>query len=117
MSRMVDEQRTQMGIYKALGFSARDIAGKYMIYSAIACVAGSVLGQIVCLLFLPQSIFDAYSALYRLPPLTITVPWTMSVVSFLVALACTVFVAWLCCRRELRFKAASLMRPKSAQSR
>lgn len=116
MSRMVDEQRTQMGIYKALGFSARDIAGKYMIYSAIACVAGSVLGQIVCLLFLPQSIFDAYSALYRLPPLTITVPWTMSVVSFLVALACTVFVAWLCCRRELRFKAASLMRPKAPKA-
>jgi putative ABC transport system permease protein len=113
MSRMIDEQRTQMGIYKALGYPSKDIIGKYIIYSALAGISGSVIGQVICIQILPRAIFDAYSTLYRLPPLIITVPWMMSLISFLVALACTVMVAWYSCYRELRVNTASLMRPKS----
>jgi len=112
MSRMIDEQRIQIGTYKALGYSSAQIAGKYMAYSAIACVIGSVLGQSICIQILPRVIFGAYSALYRLPDIEIKVPWSMSVLSILVALLCTVMVAWYSCRRELKVTTAALMRPR-----
>ena len=113
MSRMVDEQRVQIGTYKALGYSSAQIAGKYMIYSAVACVLGSVLGQLVCIQILPRVIIGAYSALYRLPDIDIQIPWDMSLISMFVALLCTVMVAWYCCYKELRTPTAALMRPKT----
>jgi putative ABC transport system permease protein len=116
MSRMIDEQRIQIGTYKALGYSSAQIAGKYMVYSAIACIIGSVLGQVICIQILPRVIIGAYSALYRLPDIEIKIPWSMSVLSVLVALICTVLVAWYSCHKELKLATASLMRPKMPRS-
>lgn len=116
MSRMIDEQRIQIGTYKALGYSSAQIAGKYMVYSATACVLGSVLGQLVCIQILPRVIIGAYNALYRLPDIEITVPWNMSLVSVFVALLCTVMVAFYSCYKELRTPTAALMRPKMPKS-
>ncbi|MEL7609314.1 MAG: FtsX-like permease family protein [Bacillota bacterium] len=116
MSRMIDEQRIQIGTYKALGYSSAHISGKYMAYSAIACIIGSVLGQLICIQILPRVIIGAYSALYRLPDIEIKIPWSMSVLSILVALICTVMVAWYSCHRELKAVTAALMRPKMPRS-
>ncbi len=116
MSRMIDEQRVQIGTYKALGYSSAQIAGKYMVYSAIACILGSVLGQVICIQILPRVIIGAYSALYRLPEIEITVPWSMSFLSLFVALLCTVMVAWYSCYKELKRPTAALMRPKMPRS-
>jgi putative ABC transport system permease protein len=116
MSRMIEEQRIQIGTYKALGYSSAQIASKYMVYSAIACIIGSVLGQLICIEILPRVIIGAYSALYRLPNIEIRIPWGMSVLSVIVALICTVMVAWYSCHRELKAVTASLMRPKMPRS-
>lgn len=116
MSRMIEEQRVQIGTYKALGYSSAQIAGKYMVYSAIACIIGSVLGQLICIQILPRVIVGAYSALYRLPDIEIRIPWGMSILSVIVALICTVMVAWYSCYRELKSVTASLMRPKMPRS-
>lgn len=116
MSRMIEEQRIQIGTYKALGYSSAQISGKYMAYSAIACIIGSVLGQLIFIQILPRVIIGAYSALYRLPDIEIKIPWGMSVLSILVALLCTVMVAWYSCHRELKVTTAALMRPKMPRS-
>jgi len=116
MSRMIEEQRIQIGTYKALGYSSKQISSKYMVYSAIACIIGSVLGQLICIEILPRVIIGAYSALYRLPNIEIRIPWGMSILSVIVALLCTVMVAWYSCHRELKSVTASLMRPKMPRS-
>lgn len=112
MSRMIEEQRVRIGTYKALGYSPAQISSKYMVYSAIACIIGSVLGQLICINILPRVIIGAYSALYRLPDIEIRIPWGMSVLSVIVALFCTVMVAWYSCHREMKVVTAALMRPK-----
>ncbi len=116
MSRMIEEQRIQIGTYKALGYSSAQISSKYMAYSAIACIIGSILGQLICIQILPRVIIGAYSALYRLPDIEIRIPWGMSILSIIVALLCTVMVAWYSCHRELKAVTASLMRPKMPRS-
>lgn len=112
MSRMIEEQRVQIGTYKALGYSSAQISSKYMVYSAIACIIGSVLGQLVCIQILPRVIIGAYSELYRLPGIELRIPWSMSILSIIVALLCTVMVAWYSCYKELKAATATLMRPK-----
>jgi len=113
MSRMVEEQRTQLGAYKALGYSSEMITRKYFLYSLSASVIGSVSGMIICTAFFPQIIVKAYTALYQLPKLTITVPWYIPVISFVVSLACTTLVTLITCRNTLKITTAALMRPKA----
>lgn len=112
MSRMVDEQRTQIGIYSALGYSAKDIVFKYVLYSVVASIIGGSIGAAVCVQIMPRVIFAAYTTLYSLPWFIIEIPWEIFVISVAVALACTVLVAVFCCWRELKTAISSLMRPK-----
>ena len=116
MSRMIDEQRIQMGTYKALGYKPTEIMGKYLIYAAIACIGGCIVGPLVCVQILPRVIFGAYTALYTLPNFTISIPYDMFAVSVVVALLCTVLVAFIACWKELRTTTAALMRPKSPKA-
>ncbi len=112
MSRMVDEQRTQIGIYSALGYSAKDIFFKYIIYSAVASIIGGTIGAALCVQIMPRVIFAAYTTLYSLPYFIIEIPWIIFAISIIVALICTVLVAVFCCWKELKSAISSLMRPK-----
>ncbi|MDO4939267.1 MAG: ABC transporter permease [Lachnospiraceae bacterium] len=116
MSRMVDEQRTQMGTYKALGYTPAQIIMKYVIYAVIASIIGSIIGPILCVQVLPKVILNAYSRLYALPDIMLTVPYDMYAISVVVALACTALVAIIACNKELKTTTASLMRPKSPKA-
>lgn len=113
MSRLIDEQRTQMGTYKALGYTQREIASKYLIYAAAACICGCIIGPLVCIFVLPNVIFGAYAVLYTFPNFAPTLPIGILLVSVAVALACTVLVAAISCYRELHVTTAQLMRPKA----
>ena len=116
MSRMIDEQRTQMGTYQALGYRPREIASKYLTYAALACIGGCIVGPILCVQVLPRVIFGAYGVMYVLPKLELTMPLDMLGVSVAVALLCTVLVAWIACWKELRTTTAALMRPKAPKA-
>lgn len=61
MTRMVEEQRTQIGTYKALGYSGARIAGKYLFYAATAASAGSCIGVVVGLQIFPKIIYSCYN--------------------------------------------------------
>ena len=113
MTRMVDEQRQQMGTLKGLGYGNLDISQKFLVYSVIAGVAGTVIGLLFGYNLFPQIIYKAYGSLYNLPDIRIHYYLSYSLIAFAVALLCTVGPAVLATVRTLRENPASLMRPKA----
>ncbi|AQY52244.1 ABC transporter, permease protein [Listeria weihenstephanensis FSL R9-0317] len=116
MTRMVEEQRTQTGTLKALGYSNMDIIAKFLVYGSLASITGTAIGLAIGFQVFPQIIFVAYGSLYNLPALDISFYWSYSLISLAVALFCTTLTAFVSCRTELRENAASLMRPKAPKN-
>jgi putative ABC transport system permease protein len=112
MTRMVEEQRTQIGTLKALGYSRKSIAGKYILYALTASLMGSLLGVLVGQQILPQVVIIAYKIMYHTLPEAIT-PYNMyyGVMSTVVAVACTTLATFFSCYKELAANPAKLMRP------
>ncbi|MCI8939007.1 MAG: ABC transporter permease [Dorea sp.] len=112
MTRMVEEQRVQIGTMKALGYSKGAIASKYLGYALIATIAGSILGVLVGEKILPYIIIYAYGIMYHHMP-EILVPYVASygVAASAAAIVCTMGATLFSCYRELGDQAAVLMRP------
>lgn len=113
MTRMVDEQRTQMGTLKALGYSNWDIAKKFVVYSMLASLLGASIGLAIGFYLFPTVIFNAYGAMYHLPEVRISYPIPAILISYLVAFLCTGVAAFAAVRVSLKSNAATLMRPKA----
>lgn len=117
MTRMVEEQRTQIGTLKALGYSGLDISSKYMGYAFLATVGGSILGVIVGEKALPYIIINAYGIMY--PHMNeIQVPFQMqyAYMASIAAFACTIGATVFACYKELLTQAAELMRPPAPKN-
>ncbi len=113
MTRMVDEQRGAIGIYKALGYSDGAIAAKYICYAAVASTLGGVAGLAVGMCVFPEVIYSSWLMKYEMPPLqTITQPLLVAV-SLLMGVLVTTLTAWGACHKELADAPATLMRPKA----
>lgn len=112
MTRMVEEQRTQIGTLKALGYSKSSIAGKYILYSLSASLLGSIIGVLIGEQILPKVIITAYAILYKNLPEVIT-PYSLyyGASSTLIAVACTTLAVYFACYKELMSTPAQLMRP------
>ncbi len=116
MNRMVEEQRTQIGVLKALGYSESRIMGKYLFYAGSAAWIGSVIGFLIGSTIFPTVIWNAYKIMYHMGDYELMFdPW-LALASLAVALLCSVGVTWLTCRYELMSTAANLIRPKSPKS-
>ncbi len=114
MTRMVEEERIQIGTLKALGYSKKAIAMKYMLYSLLATIGGSVLGAIVGLKVLPTIIITAYKILYRSIPEVITpFNWYYALLATLLSVFCVGLATYISCYKELLAKPAQLMRPEA----
>lgn len=113
MGRMVDEQRAYIGTLKALGYTKISIAGKYLLYAALACILGGVIGVFIGFSFFPSFIFNAYSALYTMPKLILTFDVPFAILSIGVGIAATAFTVLFVCFEELQSSAAALLRPKA----
>lgn len=116
MTRMVEEQRLQIGTLKALGYSNGDIMKKFLIYGTFASVAASIVGLAIGYTVFPTIIYDAYGSLYNLPDISLNFYTSYSIMSVAVALLCTTFTAIVTTRVELRSDASVLMRPKAPKS-
>jgi len=117
MTRMVDEQRTQIGVFKALGYSKMQIAGKYLFYSGSAGLLGSVLGFFIGTVGIPMIFWGAYSTVYNFADtLDYVFDSMMYVLSLLIAVLCTAGVTLLCCYKELADVPASILRPKAPKN-
>lgn len=112
MTRMVEEQRTQIGTFKALGYSKASIAGKYLGYALIATIGGSVCGVLLGEKLLPFIIIHAYGILYTYMPIP-AIPYnlTYALIASLAAVFCTLAATLSACYRELAAAPAVLMRP------
>lgn len=116
MNRMVEEQRTQIGVLKALGYSEARIMGKYLFYAGSAAGIGSVIGFLIGSTIFPTVIWNAYKIMYHMGDYELMFDPGLAVASLAVALLCSVGVTWLTCRYELMSTAANLIRPKSPKS-
>ena len=112
MTRMVEEQRVQIGTMKALGYGKTAIAGKYIGYALIATLGGSIFGVLIGEKILPFIIIYAYMILYKHLP-AILVPYHMSYAlqASVIAVACTLIATIASCYKELAAEPAELMRP------
>ena len=113
MARMVEEQRTEIGTLKALGYTDREIQKKYLIYSLSATVLGSGLGLAVGFKLFPTVIYDAYCIMYDLPPVEAPFHWGVAAICVVVALGCVTLVTCNVCRGVLSEMPANIMRPKA----
>lgn len=116
MGRMVEEQRTDIGTLKALGYSKRDIMGKYMIYSGLAALIGCIVGYAAGITAFPMAIWTAYQMMYIPIQLHFIFNIPLAAGTWAVSMACILGTTYLSCRFELHESAASLMRPKAPKA-
>lgn len=117
MTRMVEEERTQIGTLKALGYGKASIAGKYIWYALSASLFGSLLGLVVGQKLLPYVIINAYKILYNnLPAIVTPLNFNYSVTSTALAVFCTTIAVVAACYKELLAVPAQLMRPAAPKA-
>ena len=116
MTRMVDEERVQLGILKALGFSNGQIAAKYLLYAGSATVLGWALGFFLCTWAVPEIFWLAYNALYDFAPLSYYFSPSMLIITLSASLFFILGSTYISVRRELVSAPASLIRPKATKS-
>lgn len=112
MTRMVEEQRTEIGTLKALGYSKSRIVAKYIIYATSASVLGTFFGLSIGFQVIPTVVYNAYRTMYILPDMTPAFRWNLALLCFAAAILCTGAAAYFACLRELHSPPAELMRPK-----
>lgn len=116
MTRMVEEQRIQIGTYKALGYSSARIVSKYLFYAFAASVTGSCLGTVIGLQVFPTIIYDSYKIMYNIPELStpfrpMYLFWCMTA-----SVLCTGAAVLYACLKVLRAQPSQLMRPEPPAS-
>ena len=116
MTRMIADQRTQIGIMKALGYSSGAIIGKYMFYSGSATVFGCIFGIAAGSFAFPAVVWFGYGLIYNLSGLTFIMDWPLAVGITAANLAVTLLVTWYCCAKELKCAPAELIRPKAPEA-
>jgi len=116
VSRMVDEERTQIGTLKAMGFDKGMIISKYLLYAAIATITGWAIGYFVCIWGLPKIFWIAYVEIYNFAPIQYLFSPRLAVVTLAISLVSILATTYLSCRRELAEVPASLIRPRAAKN-
>ena len=114
MTRMVDEERTQIGVLKAMGYGNAAITGKYLLYSGIATVIGWAIGFFGGTIGVPKIFWFAYSSLYDFAPIKYVFNISLALGTLGVALVGILGSALVSCFRELYSNPAVLIRPLPA---
>lgn len=118
MTRMVDDERVQIGTYKALGYGKTRIAGRYLLYALVAAGVGATLGVIVLSQLLPYIIMSAYSIIYAVPPLDLPLPvdWGVALSAAGLGVGVTLLTTWVTVYSSLREPPATLMLPRAPKA-
>lgn len=117
MTRMVEEERIQIGTLKAIGYSKRDIASKYLKYAFLATLGGSIFGVLFGEKLFPWVIITAYGTMYTyLPRILLPYNWSYGLAASAAALLCTMGATVSACYRALQTVPAQLMRPPAPKA-
>lgn len=117
MTRMVEEQRLQIGTLKALGYNQMQIISKYLIYASLASIIGGVLGMYVGFMLLPSILWNLYGAVYNIKD-SILIGFKLDIGGFGLVLmgSCIIGATLYATIKELRQTPATLMRPKAPKA-
>lgn len=113
MTRMVEEQRLQIGTMKALGYNKIQIAGKYLMYASLACIVGGILGMILGFILLPKIIWMMYSMMYVMLSISISFNLHYAILGLGLACICIIGATLYTVLNVLGETPAELMRPKA----
>ena len=116
MTRMVDEERTQIGVLKAMGFSNGRIVLKYLLYAGSATLIGWTVGFFVCTWGMPKIFWFAYNSMYDFAPLIYLFSPNLAIITLLVSMLGILGSAYFSCRKELLSVPAKLIRPRAAKN-
>ena len=112
VTRMVEEQRTEIGTCKALGYSTAQVSAQFLLYTVLASVLGTAVGTAVGFQVFPRVIFICYEMMYHYPKVSCPFHWDYALGCLAAALLCTGLTALAACGSVLREAPAKLMRPK-----
>ena len=113
MTRMVEEDRTILGTFKALGMTDKEIMTKYLVYALMASAIGSVAGSFIGFIFFPFAVTTAYRILFDMPDVIISYRIGYALPGIAVAIGSTVLATYITCRKSLTVLPSSLMRSKA----
>jgi len=113
MTRLIDEQRGQIGIFVALGYSDRKIIGKFISYAVLACAIGSVVGILLGQQIFPRVIYETWRLMYTEPPMLMLYPIKYILICIAAFVLLMIVVTYFVAKKTLGENAASLMRPKA----
>lgn len=117
MTRMVDEERTQIGTLKALGYSDGEIMSKYLIYAGSSALLGCGVGVLAGSAVFPLILWQAYGIMLYIPiPLVLTFDWGLCLMVVGMYTVVILGVTWYCCYRTLAEVPAELIRPKAPEA-
>ena len=113
MSRMIEEQRVQIGTLKALGYNKAQISTKYIIYALLATVIGGAAGMVIGTNLIPRIVYSMYAMMYTLPGIEYPLHLNIGLMGLAFALVCTVGATIYTCIKELKEKPSNLMLPRA----
>ncbi|MBQ8164318.1 MAG: ABC transporter permease [Clostridia bacterium] len=116
MTRMVDEERTQIGVLKAMGFSNGAIMGKYILYAGSATIIGWGIGFFLCTWALPKIFWIAYNEIYNFAPISYLFSPALAIITLAISLVSILGSTFISCRKELVSEPAALIRPRTGRA-
>ena len=117
MTRMIEEERIEIGTLKALGYTNVQIISKYIIYSLLACIIGGTLGMVVGLYLLPNIVWALYSMIYNIPKFYCSFRFDIGLLGIIISFICIGGATVLVAINELKQLPSVLMRPKPPKKR
>lgn len=111
MTRMVEEERSQIGTLKSLGYKDSAIMFKYILYATLATIIGSIIGVVIGYRLLPKLCFEMYKNMYRLGDIKLSYYASLTFQGMIIALLCTLGATIYTCRKTLKESPANLLRP------
>lgn len=117
MTRMIEEERIEIGTLKALGYTNTQIILKYIIYSLFACILGGALGMIVGLYLIPNIVWIMYSMIYSIPKFYSSFRFDIGLLGTIISFICIGGATVLVAINELKQMPSALMRPKPPKKR
>lgn len=117
MTRMIEEERIEIGTLKALGYTNTQIILKYIIYSLFACILGGALGMIVGLYLIPNIVWIMYSMIYSIPKFYSSFRFDIGLLGTIISFICIGGATILVAVKELKQMPSVLMRPKPPKKR
>lgn len=113
ITRMVDEERIQLGTLKAMGFYDKEIITKYVVYAFVASFIGAIAGSLFGFALFPAVLTAAFGILFDVPAVMIKYRLAYAVPGIIISVGVIVFAAYFASKRSLKTPASSLMRPKA----